>query len=111
MQLPYYFLYILFKVNGELKMVHLIDIHFIEAANNYIKIFYTPDKFHLAHTTMKKLEEGLIPELFCRVHRSYMVNITRINAVKNDTILIGSIEIPVNKEYKQTLLERIKIIS
>ena len=52
-------------------------LDWIEAAENYVQL-HTAQTGHLLHVTMNTLEKSLDPEVFLRIHRSVIVNVTRI---------------------------------
>lgn len=53
--------------------------------------------------TMKAMEEKLPAGAFIRTHKSYLVAVKKITAVKRDLVCIGSIEIPVSEFYKENV--------
>lgn len=69
------------KDNGEIKIIPLAQILFLEAADDYVKI-QTQDKYYLKYQTMSKFEQQLPPAQFVRVHRSYFVNVSYINKIE-----------------------------
>jgi DNA-binding LytR/AlgR family response regulator len=58
---------------------------------------------------MKKLEDNL-PDYFVRIHRSYIVNIRKVDKVESNNLLIGSITLPVSSSYKQALLDKLNLM-
>ncbi|NII28594.1 response regulator transcription factor [Pseudoflavitalea sp. X16] len=93
--------YLFFKTAWRLEKVDLGDILFIEGARDYRKICCTKDKL-LTPETFIELEERLPASLFCRVHKSFIVSLSRIDAVEGDRILIGKERIPVSDTYRAT---------
>lgn len=93
---------IVVKVNNAIKIIPLQDIHFLEAADDYVKI-HTADSYFLKNKTMQYFEKTLPPQQFVRVHRSYMVNIsfiTRLDPYEKDgyvAVLRTGPHIPVSK--------------
>jgi two-component system LytT family response regulator len=93
---------IVVKTGGRIKIIPLHEIQYLEAADDYVRIF-TADGTHLKKKTMSYFEEVLDPKLFVRVHRSYIVNvqlITRIDAYEKENqlaILTTGAKIPVSK--------------
>jgi two-component system LytT family response regulator len=87
---------------GRIKIIPLHDIQYLEAADDYVKIFTAEGNF-LKKKTMSYFEEVLDPKLFVRTHRSYIVNIqqiTRIDAYEKENqvaILTSGAKIPVSK--------------
>ena len=90
------------RVKNDIKVIPLSEVHYIEAADDYIGIHTAESKF-LKKMTMKELEESLDPGKFARVHRSFLVNINEIGGIEpyeRDTHLVKlrtGVKIPVSK--------------
>lgn len=81
------------------------DIHFIEACGDYVTIFCTGKKL-VVHGTMKTWEEKLKSNAFLKVHRTVIVNLSKIDHLDGNQIHIGEHKLPVSELVKETLLER-----
>jgi len=92
-----------FFVRSEGKFVKIFykDILYIESKNEYV-VFYLKDKKEVsALMSLKSLISSLPKEYFMRVHRSYIVNLTKINLVERNRIIIdNNTRIPVGDQYK-----------
>ena len=97
--------YMLVKMTRTKKLKILFrDITYIEAEQNYCNIHrhnYTP---LMVRTTFSSLLEQLPADMFCQVHRSFIVNKTRITSMDTSRINIGGVSIPVSRTYKEKLL-------
>lgn len=93
------------------KMIKLLleDIHYIEADRNYCKVI-TANNHFLLTTTLKTMEEKLPATMFLRVHRSYMVNIAKLDVVAEGHLEINRKVIPMGKSHREPLLNRIQKI-
>ena len=93
---------IVVKTGGKIKIIPLEDIHFLEAADDYVKI-HTHQGAFLKNRTMSYFERALDPTQFVRTHRSYILNIqqvTRIDPYEKDShlcILQSGAQVPVSK--------------
>ena len=93
---------IVVKDNGKIKIIPLPQVQYMEAADDYVKIF-TADGNYLKKKTMQYFEDSLPTADFIRIHRSYIVNaqlITRITPYEKDShlaILTTGIQLPVSK--------------
>ncbi|HJT75308.1 MAG TPA: LytTR family transcriptional regulator DNA-binding domain-containing protein [Chitinophaga sp.] len=93
---------IVVKINGKIKIIPVQDIHYLEAADDYVKIV-TPEGPFLKNKTMQFFEKTLDPQQFARVHRSYMLNVnqvTRIEPYEKENhlaILRSGVKVPVSK--------------
>jgi DNA-binding LytR/AlgR family response regulator len=82
------------------------DILYIEGLKDYIKIF-CGNKPVLTKSTLKNIEEKLPPDLFVRVHKSYIVSVKKIRKIENGRILIGETRIPIGDQYKDQFQRRL----
>ena len=91
-------------IKSEYKMmrINFSDITYIEGMKEYVRIHLTTQKPVMTLLSMKMLEEKLPPEMFMRVHRSYIVNLQKINTVERFRILFDDkVRIPVSENYKE----------
>lgn len=79
-QLPEQMQRIVVKVNGQIKILPLPEVFYLESADDYVKI-HVKDKYYLKHQTMSNFEQQLPPHQFVRIHRSYLVNLQHIHKV------------------------------
>ncbi|MBL7733710.1 MAG: response regulator [Chitinophagaceae bacterium] len=82
------------------------EVIYAEAQSNYTLVKTDKDKFMLS-TTLGIIEEKLLPFGFFRLHRSYLANLAKIDAIEEDHVLIGGEAVPVSKKQKQDLLNHI----
>jgi len=86
--------------------VKLNDIFFIEAYGNYLKV-HTEDKVYVTRDTMHDMESKLPEETFMRIHKSYIVTLSKIDSVSGNRVYINEQEIPVGEMYKLALKQKI----
>ncbi len=84
----------------------LSDILYIEGMRDYRRI-HTASKRLMTLQTFTDFEELLSPDIVCRVHKSYMVALDKIDSIERDRIRIGEVLIPVSETYRKSFLERI----
>ena len=89
--------------------VKIEDVMYIEAERNYCRIF-TNSKEYLVVMTLKDMDNKLPSRHFLRVHRSYIINISRIKEVATSHLVIGRKAIPISKSLKEELLKRLQTI-
>lgn len=87
------------KTEFRLERILLRDLLYISGEGDY-RCLHTVKKRVLTLETFGELETRLPPHLVCRVHKSYMVAIDRIESVERDRITIGSALIPVSGTYR-----------
>ena len=69
------------RSGGKTILVDVVEIDWIEAAENYVQL-HTSRGNHLVHVTMATVEKSLDPGIFLRIHRSVIVNVTRIRELQ-----------------------------
>ena len=90
------------KTEYKIVKITIADIRYIEAMSEYLKIYLDhEDKPIITLLSMKKMEERL-PAYFMRIHRSYIVNLTKIQEVnKNRVIMDAETYLPIGDMYKE----------
>ncbi len=101
--------YLFVRNNDKLVKVEIKDIFYIEAERNYCRI-YSKDKEYLLVMTLKEMDEKLPQKHFIRVHRSFIVNLSKIDEISTSHIVIGKTAIPVSKALKEELLNRLQTL-
>ncbi|HLO81865.1 MAG TPA: LytTR family DNA-binding domain-containing protein [Chitinophagaceae bacterium] len=91
-------------VKSDYKMINLQvkDILYIEGKGNYVSLYTAKSKI-MTLQTMKNLESFLLPYMFVRVHKSFLVSFHHVEAIDNNMILIRNIEIPIGDSYRESL--------
>jgi DNA-binding LytR/AlgR family response regulator len=98
--------FIFVKTENRLQKVALSDILFIEGQGDYLKVVTTSARI-MTLQNFKKFEETLPPGNFIRVHKSYLVALSKIESVTRNRIKIGNTLIPVSDTYKDAFYEAI----
>ncbi|MEE9371777.1 MAG: LytTR family DNA-binding domain-containing protein [Saprospiraceae bacterium] len=86
--------------------VYFDDILYLESIKDYVRI-HILKKNIITKGTISHFE-GLLPSCFLRIHRSYIVNTSKINAFTNHDVEINNKEIPIGVSYKRAVLESLK---
>ena len=94
---------IFLKTEYRIVKVSISDIRYVEAMSEYLKVWLSSEpKPIITLLSMKKMEERL-PETFMRIHRSYIINLTKIQEVnKNRVIMDADTYLPIGDLYKET---------
>jgi DNA-binding LytR/AlgR family response regulator len=88
-------------VEYNLVKVNIDEILYIEAMKDYVKIFITAEsKPVITKLSLKAMEEKLAGHRFVRIHKSYIVSVDKITAIKRDLICIGKVELPLSESYR-----------
>ena len=99
-----------FFVNVEYSLVRISipQISHIEGLKDYVKIYLDGERRPvLTKTTMKSLEAKVMPHGFMRVHKSFIVNLRKIESIKQQRIKIGTFDIPVSDSHAADLMEKL----
>lgn len=96
--------YLFVKTSLKLEKIRFNDMRFIEGVENYVAI-YTSDGKIITHTTLRTILQKLPPARFVQVHKSYLVNIDKIDSIEGNLLGIGKNKIPLSRTYKETALE------
>ncbi|GAA3921730.1 LytTR family DNA-binding domain-containing protein [Hymenobacter algoricola] len=94
------------KVDTKLVKVLFDEVRYVEALGDYVHIVTGQSKL-IVYSTMKAVEEKFPPALFARVHRSFIVNIKRVQAIEDNTITIDAKQIPIGQTYLRDMLQRL----
>jgi DNA-binding LytR/AlgR family response regulator len=97
---------IFIRADFSLVKIPINGILYIEGLADYLKIYIRDRKTIVARMTMKEMMEKLPSADFIRVHRSYILPLKRIEAVRGTTIVIGEMEFPVGRTYADEFFNR-----
>lgn len=95
--------HIFLKVEYQLVKVMYSEIRYIEGLKDYIKVHLTEQKHPvLSLSSLKIMEEKLPEEQFMRIHRSFIVNLNRIDAITKNTVQVGNETITISENFRET---------
>lgn len=98
--------FLFLKSDYKIRRIDFDDILYIEGLKDYVKVFLKNDpKPILSLSSLKVLESKLPESKFMRVHRSYIVNLRKINTIERFRIVFGNVFIPVGDQYKEKFQE------
>jgi DNA-binding LytR/AlgR family response regulator len=101
--------FIFIRDSQVIRRLKIEDILFAEAMGDYVKL-YTPQKFYAIHTTLKAVEDRLPASRFLRVHRSFLVALSKIDTIQDGVLIIGDKPVPVADAYRKALNSRMNIL-
>lgn len=94
--------FIILKSEYRLIQVKILDIEFIEGLKDYIKVYVSSQsKPIITLMSMKNIEQVLPEHTFMRVHRSYIINKSKISLIERNHIIISGHVVPVSESYRQ----------
>jgi two-component system LytT family response regulator len=98
--------FLFIKSEYKIVKISLNEIIYIEGMREYVRIHLTNGKSLMPLFSLRFLEETLPAERFMRVHRSYIVNLTKISTVEHNRIIFnGKVYIPVSDQYKEPFMK------
>lgn len=98
--------YFFIKTDSRLVKIAHDDVLFVEALQNYVAV-YTKDKKHITYLTIKSVEEQLPQQRFIKVHKSFLVPADKVESIEGNEIKIGPHRIPISRNSKEEVLEKI----
>jgi two-component system LytT family response regulator len=98
--------FIFVKTENRLEKINISDILFIEGMRDYRRI-HTVNKRIMTLQNFSELEKMLPSNLICRVHKSYMVSINKIESIERSRIKISDQIIPVSETYRELFFQLI----
>ena len=91
------------KCDGKYEKIYVDDILFVQAMQNYV-IIQTTERKYITLLFLKNVIEKLDASAFVRVHKSYVVAISKIDAMESHEIQIRDHKIPLSRNYKKEVM-------
>jgi DNA-binding LytR/AlgR family response regulator len=98
--------YFFIKCGHKFERIYFSDILYIEALQNYVTLFTLKGKY-VTLLPLKNVEQNLNGHSFIRVHKSYIVSVSKIEAIENNEIIIQSFRIPISRHYRDQVIEQV----
>ena len=90
-----------------IEKIELKDILYIESLGNYVNI-RTESKNIIAYLTLKSIETQLPPDDFIKIHQSFLVSFSRINAIEGNHIKIKDANLPISRNYRDAVMQLVE---
>lgn len=97
------------NIDRRLIKIDIPSIYLIEAKGDYIHI-KTEDKNYTVHSTLKKIEDKLPESIFLKVHRSFVINFSKIIDIEDNSVLIKRDVVPVSRSKRPELMKRLNLL-
>ncbi|HWY10835.1 MAG TPA: LytTR family DNA-binding domain-containing protein [Bacteroidia bacterium] len=94
------------KCDNQIEKIFYNDLLYAEAMLNYVML-YTNSKKLMVYITIKSLEEQLPPDIFIKVHKSFIVNVLKIKSIEGNMINIGEAKITISQNLRDTVIKKI----
>ncbi len=96
--------YFFIKCDNGLERIYFDDILYAEALQNYV-VLHTPQRKYITYLTFKAVEDYLPAQQFLRVHKSYIIALSKIERIAGNDLVIGPHNIPVSRHLKDNVME------
>ena len=97
------------KEDGRFLRLNYDDILYFENVGDYVRIKTTKGS-HIIYSTLKNIYKKLDQTKFYRVHRTYIVNMSKIEDIEDNSLVIGGKVIPISRANNPTLMARIHLL-
>lgn len=103
--------FIFVRHKNRLQKVAINDIEYTEANADYVNLV-AGDAKYVIHSSMKNIEARLPAKKFVRVHRSFIVNLSKVKTVEENTLYMSTkgLTIPIGRLYKEHLMQRLNLV-
>jgi two-component system, LytTR family, response regulator len=102
--------HIFIKSNLKKRKVYIKDIKWIEALGDYVKLITNNGSFVIL-STMKAFENELPSKKFLRIHKSYIINLKKVERYNSKFVEIENSQIPLSRNKKNTLTDALNVAS
>src|SRR5690606_27467233 len=91
------------------RRLNINEVLYVEAMGDYVKI-HLPNHFFLSHSTLKTVEDRLPSELFIRIHRKYIVALSKIEMIQENALIVGGTFLPIAERHRKILGNKITVL-
>jgi len=81
------------------------DVLYVKSDNNYVEV-YLDEKKHIVRSSLESFLTEADYDNFIRIHRSYAINMLRVDSFSGQYVMLGDIKCPIARSYKKELLQR-----
>lgn len=100
---------IFIKVEGRYVRLNLDQVLYIESLGDYVT-FRTEKEKYVVHSTLKNIDEKIKNQHFLKVHRSFIVNLSKVVDIEETNMVIHDKVVPISRAHRPILMNRIKTI-
>lgn len=98
--------YFFIKADNKLVKILFDEVLFVEALQNYVTI-HTTGKKYMTYLTFKSVEDYLPADKFSKVHKSYIISVSRVDSIEGNEIKIGQHHIPISRNQKDEVMGKL----
>jgi DNA-binding LytR/AlgR family response regulator len=100
---------IFIKDNKVIRKILLNEILWLESKGDYVKI-NTTEKQYIIHSTLKNMEDKLPAAEFVRIHRGFIIPVSKIDYIEDGVAFVMGTALPVTETYKSDLLKKLQLV-
>jgi DNA-binding LytR/AlgR family response regulator len=93
-----------------LKKINPDDVLCLSTEGNYTRIYLADKTFYMVRSSLSGALKKLPPDVFIRVHRSFVASLYHIESINKDHLLVGDEPLPIGKQYYKSLIDKLNII-
>ncbi|HVD97410.1 MAG TPA: LytTR family DNA-binding domain-containing protein [Cytophagaceae bacterium] len=94
------------KCDNQIEKIVYNDLLYAEAMMNYVML-YTSSRKLMVYITIKKLEEQLPTDIFIKVHKSFIVNMSKVKSIEGNMLNMGDAKITISQNLRETVINKI----
>jgi DNA-binding LytR/AlgR family response regulator len=102
--------FLFFKDNKTYTKIPYEDIEYVEAVKKYVRVV-TTKKTYMVPASLCNVEKKLPDNLFCRIHRSYIVSLLHVNHFNHEIVSVNGKQFPLGRQYRSLLDEKIIVLN
>jgi DNA-binding LytR/AlgR family response regulator len=100
--------YLMIKSEHKLIRIRTHDIDYIESLKDYVKIYLVGETRSIMSLMSLKSIEQTLPSFFMRIHRSFIVNMERVNLIEKSRVIFGNKYVPISDSYREQFFATIE---
>jgi two-component system LytT family response regulator len=101
--------FVFIRDTNTIKRIDTKNILYLEAWGDYVKV-HLQTQIYLIHSSLKSVEQKLPVDVFVKVHRSFIINLSKVDTIEGRTLIINHKMVPVSDAYKGLLNQRMHIL-
>ena len=104
------FFYIQSDIKSKMIQIVMDELYYVQSLNNYVILYHQSDKI-IAYLTLKEMEQFLPADRFSRIHKSYIVNDSKIKTIEMGHVILHSkpvVALPIGLKYHEPFFAKIQ---
>jgi len=94
------------KCGAKFEKIFFDDILYIEGMQNYVFIYTLHNKF-MTILSLKSIEENFQAQSFVRIHKSFIISVSKVQAIEGNEVIIRDKRLPISRTYKDKVMEQL----